>query len=59
MGEFLSSKAGLGYLIIYGGQVFQMDMVMVSVVMLALLSVVLYVLVNVLGRYAMKKYHFE
>jgi NitT/TauT family transport system permease protein len=59
MGEFLSSKAGLGYLIIYGGQVFQMDMVMVSIVMLAFLSVVLYALVNMLGRYAMKKYHFE
>jgi NitT/TauT family transport system permease protein len=59
MGEFLSSKAGLGYLIIYGGQVFQMDMVMVSIVMLAFLSVVLYGLVNILGRYAMKKYHFE
>lgn len=59
MGEFLSSKAGLGYLIIYGGQVFQMDMVMVSIVMLAVLSVVLYGLVNALGRYAMKKYHFE
>ncbi|WP_248926949.1 ABC transporter permease [Paenibacillus hamazuiensis] len=59
MGEFLSSKAGLGYLIIYGGQVFQMDMVMVSIVMLALLSIVLYGVVNALGRYAMKKYHFD
>lgn len=59
MGEFLSSKAGLGYLIIYGGQVFQMDMVMVSIVMLAVLSVILYGLVNALGRYAMKKYHFD
>jgi NitT/TauT family transport system permease protein len=59
MGEFLSSKAGLGYLIIYGGQVFQMDLVMVSIVMLAVLSIILYGVVNVLGRYAMKKYHFE
>lgn len=59
MGEFLSSKAGLGYLIIYGGQVFQMDMVMVSIVLLAVLSVILYGMVNVLGRYAMKKYHFD
>jgi NitT/TauT family transport system permease protein len=59
MGEFLSSKAGLGYLIIYGGQVFQMDMVMVSIVILAILSVILYWLVNMLGRFAMKKYNFE
>ncbi|RKP44280.1 ABC transporter permease [Cohnella endophytica] len=59
MGEFLSSKAGLGYLIIYGGQVFQMNLVMVSITMLALLSVILYGLVNLLGRYARKKYHHE
>lgn len=59
MGEFLSSKAGLGYLITYGGQVFQMNLVMVSIAMLALLSIVLYSLVNVLGRYAMRKNHFE
>ncbi|MFD0677337.1 MULTISPECIES: ABC transporter permease [unclassified Paenibacillus] len=59
MGEFLSSKAGLGYLIIYGGQVFQMNMVMVSIAMLAILSIILYGLVNVVGRFAKKKYHFE
>ena len=27
-GEFLVSKAGLGYLIVYGGQVFKLDLVM-------------------------------
>ncbi|NOU97776.1 ABC transporter permease subunit [Paenibacillus sp. LMG 31456] len=59
MGEFLSSKAGLGYLIIYGGQVFQMNMVMVSIAMLAILSIILYGLVNAVGRFAKKKYHFE
>lgn len=59
MGEFLSSKAGLGYLIIYGGQVFQMNLVMVSIMMLALLSIMLYGLVNLLARYAMKKYHYD
>jgi len=59
MGEFLSSKAGLGYLIIYGGQVFQMNLVMVSIMMLALLSVVLYGFVNMLERYARKKYNDE
>lgn len=31
MGEFLVSKAGIGYLIVYGSQVFQMDLVMSSV----------------------------
>ena len=33
-GEFLVSKAGLGYLIVYGGQVFQLDLVMTSVIIL-------------------------
>lgn len=59
MGEFLSSKAGLGYLIIYGGQVFQMNLVMVSIMMLALLSVIMYGFVNLLARLAMKKFHYE
>ena len=41
-GEFLVSRAGLGYLIVYGGQVFQMDLVMTSVLILALLAALLY-----------------
>jgi NitT/TauT family transport system permease protein len=41
-GEFLVSKAGLGYLIVYGGQVFKMDLVMASVLILALAAAILY-----------------
>ena len=41
-GEFLVSKAGLGYLIVYGGQVFQMDLVMTSVLILAAVAAVMY-----------------
>lgn len=41
-GEFLISKAGLGYLIVYGGQVFQLDLVMTGVIILALMAVVMY-----------------
>ena len=47
-GEFLVSRAGLGYLIIYGGQVFQMDLVMTSVIILAVLAALLYRLVVLL-----------
>jgi len=50
VGEFLSAKAGLGYLIIYGGQVFQMELVMTSVVILGLISALLYLLVTWLER---------
>lgn len=59
MGEFLSSKAGLGYLIIYGGQVFQMDLVMTSIALLAVLSVVIYGIVTFIGNRLLRKYHFE
>ncbi len=41
-GEFLVSKAGLGYLIVYGGQVFQMDLVMASVLILAIVAALMY-----------------
>ena len=45
MGEFLISQAGLGYLIVYGSQVFNMDLVMTSVLILAAAAVVMYRLV--------------
>lgn len=41
-GEFLVSKAGLGYLIVYGGQVFQLDLVMTSVIVLAIAAALMY-----------------
>ena len=41
-GEFLVSRAGLGYLIVYGGQVFKMDLVMASVIILAAVAALLY-----------------
>ena len=41
-GEFLVSRAGLGYLIVYGGQVFKMDLVMASVIILAVVAALLY-----------------
>ena len=44
-GEFQASKAGLGYLIIYGSQILQMHMVMASIAILALMSVVMYGLI--------------
>lgn len=45
MGEFLVSRAGLGYLIVYGSQVFNMDLVMTSVLLLAAAAVIMYQLV--------------
>lgn len=42
MGEYLVSKAGLGYLIVYGGQVFKLDLVMTSTVILCILAGLMY-----------------
>lgn len=57
-GEFLVSKAGLGYLIVYGGQVFQLDLVMASVVILAVVAAVMYEAVVLLEKLILKTKKF-
>ena len=49
-GEFLVSKAGLGYLIVYGGQVFKLDLVMASVIILAVVAGLMYKIVVFLEK---------
>ena len=46
MGELLVSKQGLGYLIMYGSQVFNINLVITSVFILGLISTILYYLIN-------------
>lgn len=50
IGEFIASRAGLGYLIIYGGQVFQMELVMTSIAILLVISALMYLGVGWLER---------
>ena len=57
-GEFLVSKAGLGYLIVYGGQVFQLDLVMASVVILAIVAAIMYETVVLLEKLILKSKKF-
>ena len=57
-GEFLVSKAGLGYLIVYGGQVFQLDLVMASVVILGIVAAVMYEAVVLLEKLILKTKKF-
>jgi len=45
MGEFLVAKDGLGFLIVYGGQVAQLDMVMMSIVILSIIAFFMYEIV--------------
>lgn len=53
-GEFLVSKGGLGYLIVYGGQVFQLDLVMTSVIILAIVAALMYEAIIVAEKIVMK-----
>ena len=54
MGEYLVSRAGLGYLIVYGGQVFKLDLVMAATVVLCLLATLMYAAVAMLEKLIIK-----
>ena len=54
-GEFLVSKAGLGYLIVYGGQVFKLDIVMTSVIILGILAGIMYGAVLLIEKFIQKR----
>lgn len=46
IGEFLAARNGLGYLIIYSSQVFKMDWLLMSIVILCILAMGLYALIS-------------
>ncbi len=54
MGEYIVSKAGIGYLIVYGGQVFKLDLVMSAVVILCLLAAAMYAIVATIEKLVIK-----
>lgn len=49
-GEFLVSKGGLGYLIVYGGQVFKLDLVMTSVIVLGIVAALMYKFIGLIQK---------
>lgn len=55
MGEFLVAREGLGFLIIYGGQIAQLDMVMMSIVILSVIAFIMYEIVAVIENILVKK----
>ena len=57
MGEYLVSKAGLGYLLIYGGQVFNLNLVMTATVILCVLASVMYFAVAMFERIINKTFY--
>lgn len=55
VGEFLVAQAGLGFLIIYGSQVFKLSWVLMSVVILAILAALLYQAIALIEKQILKK----
>lgn len=55
MGEYLTSRQGIGYLIVYGGQVFKLDLVMASTVILCVLAGAMYALVALVEKIATRR----
>lgn len=48
MGEFLVSKEGIGYLINYGSQIFNMNLVQTGIILLIILTIILYLIINLI-----------
>lgn len=57
IGEYLVSRAGLGYLIVYGGQIFKLDLVMCSTVILCALAGGMYAVVALIEKKFGSKHH--
>ena len=55
VGEFQAAKAGLGYLITYGSQIFQMNLVMTSLVVLAFISTLMFAAIQYLERFIYRR----
>ena len=55
IGEFLAARYGLGYLIIYGSQVFKLDLVIMSIVILCIIATVLYKIIQLLEHQYKKR----
>ncbi len=56
IGEFLAARSGLGYLIIYSSQVFKMDWLLMSIVLLCVMAMSLYAVINLLEHWCRKRY---
>jgi len=54
VGEFLVAQYGLGYLIVYGSQIFKLDWVMLSVILLAIMAAIMYQLIVLLEKKFLK-----
>lgn len=56
IGEFLAARNGLGYLIIYSSQVFKMDWLLMSILLLCIMAMGLYALINLAEKWYLRKH---
>ena len=56
IGEFLAARNGLGYLIIYSSQVFKLDWLLMSIMLLCIMAMGLYAFINRIERWYWKKF---
>ena len=56
VGEFIVSRAGIGYLLTYGSQIFRLDLVMMSVVVLAIVAYLMYIVTSFIEKQILKLY---
>ncbi|MBQ3503039.1 MAG: ABC transporter permease [Clostridia bacterium] len=54
IGEFVACKSGIGYLLIYGGQVFNLNLVMTSIIVLCVMATLMYFAVALLEKFIRK-----
>lgn len=50
MGEFLVSKAGIGYLIMYGSQIFNLNLVMTGIIILIIMASLMYYIIIIIEK---------
>ena len=55
MGEFLVSKQGIGYLIMYGSQVFNLSLVVTGIIILSILATIMYYLILIIEKVIINK----
>ena len=55
IGEFLAARSGLGYLIIYSSQVFKMNWLLMSIILLCIMAMALYAVIGVIEKLYVRK----
>ncbi|MGN0393589.1 MAG: ABC transporter permease, partial [Bariatricus sp.] len=55
IGEFIGGREGLGYMIIYGSQVFKLDLLILSICILCFIALGLYGIISTVEKYCLKK----